>query len=277
MLISWDEGHGTGSDRGASGYMNEEKVIREYAPYCIAELERYGHKCVNCTPPNTKMTLNQSLTYRSNHANASGSKLHLCFHVNCFSDANAHGAEIEVGSANGAKYGQSVLTEICKLGFTSRGVKTPGLWMTGSKVNAVSILIEPFFCSNKADCTRYNAQKLGLAIAKGIINIIGGTVKVTPVVKSTETYRVRTSWDNPASQIGCESDYYKAKDIANKNVGYYVYDSKGKCLYTKAVVKPTTTGKIYQVIAGSYAEENNADMQIKSLKEKGIDSFKQIK
>ena len=229
MLISYDEGHGCGNDRGASGFLNEEKVIREYAPYAIAELKRYGHTLINCTPSGN-MTLNQSLGYRSDHANASGSKLHLCFHVDAFDNASANGVEIEVASDAGARYGQSVLNEIVKLGYTNRGIKRPGLWMTGAKVHPVSILIEPFFCTNKADCARYNAQKLGLAIAKGIIAIIGGTIKVTPVTKPV------------------------------------------------VVVKPVVkSGKTYQVVTGSYENEKNADVQIKKLKDKGFDSFKQIK
>lgn len=48
MIICWDYGHGTGQDREASGFLNEENVIREYAPIRIKELEKYGHKCVNC-------------------------------------------------------------------------------------------------------------------------------------------------------------------------------------------------------------------------------------
>ncbi|MBZ9615277.1 N-acetylmuramoyl-L-alanine amidase [Clostridium estertheticum] len=189
-IISWDEGHGTGQDRGAEGFLNEEKVIREYAPICIAELQRHGHTLINCNPPNAPMTVNESLAYRSKHANDSGSILHLCFHVDAYDDASANGAEIEVGSTNGAKYGQSVLNEIVKLGFASRGVKTPSLWMTGSKVNAVSILIEPFFCTNKADCNLYNKTSLGLACAKGILNIIGGTITPTASIKFRKLIKI---------------------------------------------------------------------------------------
>ena len=63
-------------------------------------------------------------------------------------------------------------------------MKTPSFWMTGLKVKAVSILIEPFFCMNASDCTLYNANTLGLTCAKGIINILGETITVSPVVKS---------------------------------------------------------------------------------------------
>ncbi|MBU3172775.1 SH3 domain-containing protein [Clostridium estertheticum] len=115
------------------------------------------------------------------------------FSVDAYDVASANGAEIEVGSTSGAKYGQSVLNEIVKLGFASRGVKTPSLWMTGSKVNAVSILIEPFFCTNKADCNLYNKTTLGLAIANGVLNIIGVTIThtdISPTIKFRKILKV---------------------------------------------------------------------------------------
>jgi len=228
-VISYDFGHQAGQDIGASGFLNEQKVIREYAPIAIAELERHGHTCINCTPPNNAMIVNQSLAYRTEHANASGSILHICFHVDAFASASAHGVEIEVASTNGSKYGQSVLKEIVKLGFTSRGVKTPRLYMT-FQPKATSILIEPFFCTNSSDCKLYNKTTLGLACAKGIINILGGTIKgvTKPVTKPV------------------------------------------------IVTKVVTKGKIYRVVSGSYSDESNADIQIKLLKEKGIESFKEV-
>ena len=49
MTISYDFGHGTGEDRGAEGYLNEEKEIRAYAPIAIAALQRAGYKCQACS------------------------------------------------------------------------------------------------------------------------------------------------------------------------------------------------------------------------------------
>ena len=185
MLISYDFGHGIGNDRGANGVINEETAIRQYGPVCINELLRQGHTLINCTPT-TSMTLQESLSYRVNKANTSGSKLHICFHINAF-NGQAHGAEIEVASDSGEKYGQSVLNEICKLGFANRGIKRPSLYITRN-TNMPAILIEPFFCDNVEDIKLYNPNSLGLAIAKGIINIIGGQIKpVINIVGRLET------------------------------------------------------------------------------------------
>lgn len=173
MVITYDYGHGTGQDRGAEGYLNEEKEIRTYAPYCINALMRAGYKCVNCTPTQVGMSLQESLSYRTNQANASGSSLHLCFHVNA---GGGQGAEIEIAqnaSSTSARVAESVLSQIVSLGFNNRGIKNPRLWVT-DHTNMPAILIEPFFCDTKSDCNRYNPEALGNAIARGVISAIGG-------------------------------------------------------------------------------------------------------
>ena len=181
MIISYDYGHGTGNDRGASGKVIEDVEIRKYGPVCVNELMRRGHTLINCTPSGN-MTLQQSLSYRVDKANSSGSQLHLCFHVNAFKTTkDAMGAECEVASDTGAKYGESILKEIVKLGFINRGVKRPQLYVTGH-TKAVAILIEPFFCDSAADVKLYNPNTLGLAIAKGITNIIGGNAVDAPII-----------------------------------------------------------------------------------------------
>lgn len=173
MTISYDFGHGTGEDRGAEGYLNEEKEIRAYAPIAIAALQRAGYKCVNCTPTQGGMSLQESLSYRTNQANASGSSLHLCFHVNA---GGGKGAEIEVApnaSQKSRNVAASVLNQICSLGFTNRGVKEDRLWVV-DHTSMPCILIEPFFCDTESDCQRYNPEALGNAIARGVISAMGG-------------------------------------------------------------------------------------------------------
>jgi len=170
MKISYDFGHGTGQDRGAEGIVNEENEIRKYGPIAVNELMRQGHTLINCTPTNASMGLNESLAYRTTKANANGSQLHICFHVNAF-NGSAHGSEIEVASDSGQKYADSILKEIVKLGFTNRGVKRPNLYVT-KNTNMPCVLIEPFFCDSAIDVKLYNPNTLGLAIAKGITNII---------------------------------------------------------------------------------------------------------
>lgn len=178
MIISYDFGHtANGGDTSANGIIYEYAEIRKYAPVAIQVLEVAGHTCINCTPTQSGISLNESLAYRVNKANASGSQLHLCFHINAF-NGSAHGAEIEVASDAGQRYGESVLNEICKLGFTRRGVNRPSLYVT-KHTNMTAILVEPFFCDNAEDCKIYNPVTLGNAIARGILNVIGGNYQPT--------------------------------------------------------------------------------------------------
>ncbi len=186
MIITYDFGHGTGQDRGASGYRNEEHDCREYGALVIQKLRKLGHTCYDCTPAaSPALTLGQSLAYRVNKANSIGSQLHLCMHVNAFKTDAATGCEVEYASATGQVYASKVSAEISTaLGLTNRGAKSqPGLYVL-KYTNMVAILIEPFFCDNKNDCSKYNAEKLATAIVKGIT---GQTVSSGSQVTTVQT------------------------------------------------------------------------------------------
>ncbi|WP_368488798.1 N-acetylmuramoyl-L-alanine amidase [Clostridium sp. BJN0013] len=193
MIITYDFGHGTGQDRGASGYRNEEKDCREYGALAIKKLQSLGHTCYDCTPASSPaLTLGQSLAYRVNKANSIGSQLHLCMHVNAFQTDKATGCEVEYASAAGQAYADRVSSEISTaLGLTNRGAKSqPGLYVL-KYTNMVAILIEPFFCDNKADCDKYNVEKLATAIVKGITGIDTSTqtnASTQPIVQTAPTY-----------------------------------------------------------------------------------------
>lgn len=179
MIISYEYGHMEGGqDTSANGIIYEYAAIRKYAPVCIDVLQRAGNTCINCTPPDgSGMSLGESLAYRTQKANSSDSQLHICFHANAF-DGTAHGAEVEVASDTGEKYGTAILDEICKLGFTRRGINRPNLYVT-KHTDMAAVLIEPFFCDSQTDCNIYNPVSLGNAIAKGILNVIGGNYIAT--------------------------------------------------------------------------------------------------
>lgn len=179
MIISYDYGHMEGGqDTSAKGIIYEYAEIRKYGAVCVNVLQKSGHTLVNCTPPDgSAITLMESLEYRVNKANSSRSQLHVCFHINAF-NSTAHGSEIQVTSDAGERYAKVILDEICKLGFLRRGINRPNLYVTRN-TNMTAILIEPFFCDSKIDCSIYNPVNLGNAIAKGILNIIGSYISST--------------------------------------------------------------------------------------------------
>lgn len=181
MVITYDFGHGTGEDRGAEGYRNEEYDCRQYGALVIKKLQSLGHSCYDCTPPaNPGLSLGQSLAYRVNKANSIGSQLHLCFHVNAYETDKAEGCEVEYISDTGKSYVDRVCVEMSNaLGFRNRGSQLrTGLYVL-KYTNMPAILIEPFFCDTKSDCDKYDPEKLATAIVRGIT---GQTVSSQPVV-----------------------------------------------------------------------------------------------
>lgn len=170
MKIAVDFGHGTGEDRGASGYLNEEAVVRSYGPLVIAGLQKLGHTVYNVTPTQQGLTLGQSLAARVNAANNNGVDLVISCHVNSFKTDQANGCEVEYKSSAGKVYADKIESELIKLGFNMHGsgsVQRNNLYVL-NHTNAVAILVEPFFCDNKSDCALYNSRKIANAIIKGI-------------------------------------------------------------------------------------------------------------
>ena len=53
--------------------------------------------------------------------------------------------------------------------------------------------------------------------------------------QTTTLYRVRKSWEDAKSQLGAFSSLDNAKNLADKNSGYYVFNESGKCLYPEVI------------------------------------------
>lgn len=71
----------------------------------------------------------------------------------------------------------------------------------------------------------------------------GGSSKppAKPDPAPDQLYRVRKSWGNAASQIGAFRNLSGAKQVADQNPGYKVFDSSGKVVYSgKSSSKPET-------------------------------------
>ena len=226
MKIAVDFGHGTGQDRGASGYLNEEKVIREYGPLVIAGLQKLGHTVYNVTPTQGGLTLGQSLAYRVNKANYYNVDLFLCLHVNAFKTDQAQGAEVEYKSSSGKVYANEIENELLKLGFTEHGegsVQRNNLYVL-NHTNAVAVLVEPFFCDNKSDCNKYNPKTLANAIIRGVTGhdvYLGNPYVVTNYL--------------PIGAYGIELNALWYKYFANLGIErwYMKHDTKGMWIETQ--------------------------------------------
>lgn len=72
--------------------------------------------------------------------------------------------------------------------------------------------------------------------------------------ESVELYRVRKKWEDAGSQIGAYRILANAKEAADKNPGYYVFDSTGNRIYpvAKAPTKVAYAESRNDKLAGSY-------------------------
>lgn len=80
---------------------------------------------------------------------------------------------------------------------------------------------------------------------------LSAPVKVEGTAKK-EIYRVRKSWADASSQKGAFTVLNNAKALADKNQGYNVYDSSGKCVYSPGEKKKPISEIVREVIAGKW-------------------------
>ena len=75
--------------------------------------------------------------------------------------------------------------------------------------------------------------------------------RLTSSNNSDELYRVRKSWSDVQSQIGAFKNLDLAKDLADKNPGYSVFNSKGEKVYP--IDKNFVVGAKVKIIGTNYA------------------------
>ena len=187
-------GHG-GSDPGAVANGFKEKDLNlAIALYCRDELVRHG---VTVGISRTKDE-NDTLADEIKECNAFAPDYAVEIHNNA---GGGDGVEIyhHYGGGKGKTLAQNVLNEIVAIGQNSRGLKTKKNsegqdyfgWIRETK--SPTCLIECAFVDNKNDLaiidTSAEQQKMGIAIAKGILKTLGIAYK-TPEV-SNKLYRVQ--------------------------------------------------------------------------------------
>ena len=142
-------------------------------------------------------------------------------------------------SSNGKKLATALNNAIKSgMGMKSRGVvRRTDLWeLNGTDMPACiletgSIKADISVLKNKADA-------YGKAIAKGICDYLGIKAEA-PAPTTKELYRVRKSWNEPATQKGAFSNLENAKLCADVN-HLNVYASNGKLVYQSK--QPTSKG-----------------------------------
>ncbi|MEG0728274.1 MAG: N-acetylmuramoyl-L-alanine amidase [Anaerovoracaceae bacterium] len=175
MKYGVDKGHTiSGSNYGASGFMEESKETRVIGDMVVAILKAEGNSIVDCTVDKASSN-SESINLRVQKANAQRLDLFVSIHFNCSTEASANGSEVLTCNGKFIPQADMVLKNLEKLKFRNRGIKngtSPRRIAVVNNTAAPAILIEVCFVSSKDDCDKYNVnkEKVARAIAYGIMN-----------------------------------------------------------------------------------------------------------
>lgn len=166
---------------GASGFLDEVTVIRQYATWVAQILYSAGHEVMTFNPDSISESYPNSdaeLMAGINAAKAWGAALFVSCHANG-SIPEATGTEVLVRSSD--TLGKTIGTKVCSdvsslLGINNRDLDYP---LNKGELNYTTsmsaVILEPFFVSNQADCNAYSAvggESLGRTIANAILQSI---------------------------------------------------------------------------------------------------------
>ena len=175
-------GHG-GSDPGAvANNFKENDLNLKIALSCRDELKRHNVKVIMSREKDTDLTSGEVIKM----CNSSDASLAVDIHNNA---GKGDGAEVYYYSGGGTskELAEAILAEIVKLGQNSRGVKTK-VDSDGSdyyyfirQTSMPAVIVECAFVDNPEDMkildTESEQKAMGVAIAKGILKILGVAYK----------------------------------------------------------------------------------------------------
>ena len=187
------------------------------------------------------------------HHNANTGKWNNATGVEIFTDNNPTAKDNELAKC--------IYTRLVKnTGMKGRGIKKCDFYVINQdKIPAV--LVEGGFMDGREDYKIITSDKgqtaYAKAVAEGLIDFlnlkkkkkVSATKKPAATTATTsEIYRVRKTWKDAESQIGAFKSLTSAKELADENPGFEVYDSKGKVVYTpkkslEAIAKEVIAGK----------------------------------
>ncbi|MFT8313234.1 MAG: N-acetylmuramoyl-L-alanine amidase [Clostridium sp.] len=142
-----------------------------------------------------------------------------------------NGAGLVEDGISGANTIQAIKNFQAKYGLT-----VDGIWgqQSAGKMNQLYTEAD---ARAKAEQARKEAEAKAKAVAEEQARIEAQKKAQEAQQQAQEIYRVRKSWNDAESQLGAYTDLQNAKDIADQNPDYIVYNSKGEMVYRKAVTK----------------------------------------
>lgn len=284
--IAYDAGHGINtqgkrSPIGEREWSFNNKVVVAFE----SELKKYEGVSLLRTDDRTGKT-DVSLTTRTSKANSWKANIYISFHHNANTGVWGSWTGVETfhhsNSVNGKKLAQAVHPALVKAyGLRDRGLKTSNLHIT-RETNMPSILIEGGFMDSNIDIKKLRddnvLKNVGVAIAQAVAKYAGLKKKATSSNNTTSNlYRVRKSWADAKSQIGAFTVLNSAKELADKNTGYKVYDNNGKLVYTPSKTHVVVKGDTLWSISQKYGVTVDSIKKKNGLKSDSISIGQKIK
>lgn len=212
---------------GAVGLLNESDETRNIVPIIADYLNKIGHTTKVLRVDKGNSYSFEDCYVRADQSNSWGADLYIEVHLNCSDNPDANGTEVIVSpkaSSTSIGYAKKVNNSLVKeLGTFDRtfgsGYKTSSLIVL-NKTNCPAILIEPLFVGNKGDVSKYSADKVAYAIAKGIDDRVPRTTTENKEEVNRSMYVFSKNWY-----------LYKYPDVANsgyKDDPYTHYVKYGK-------------------------------------------------
>lgn len=162
-----------GNISSADGVVNEYKYNKSLIKKVAKNLRAKGVDLDVITTPERKYSTDtQELEYKVNKEHA---KKYICgieLHLNCY-DKKARGAETlhHSSSKEGKKLATCIQKQLAKK-YTDRGVKTNDKLYMLRHTRCPFVIVEPFFCDNRADCKVCNMDQLAKLISDGIYDYL---------------------------------------------------------------------------------------------------------
>lgn len=209
MKINVHAGHNPSGKTGcgAVGILDESKENRIVKDKVIAMLKAQGHTVYDCTV-NNGISQNDVLNKIVSKCNEHTVHLDISIHFNSGAkdkegNRKTTGTEVFVYSpiSKAQPYARKIVDAISALGFHNRGVKYSSSLYFLRKTKSPALLIECCFVDDFDDAALYNADKMAMAIVKGITGIVSS---IQPVP------------NKPSSSN--EQDTYQVKLLTNLNI-----------------------------------------------------------
>lgn len=225
MKFGIDIGHNCKPDIGALGIpggQTEDQLTMAVGKKLIQKLKDAGHTVVECKP-SSAINVNDSLQKRASKANQENVNLFVSIHCNSF-NGRVGGTEVFAISHAARAIAGSVLTEITKLGFPNRGVKSAN-FIVLKNTSMPAILIECCFCDSPKDMATFDVEEMAEAIKVGLIGQPVAKKKYVLEIKTKTVLKPSTEQSESLPKESCisiEPGKYPILDFTSEEDHYFV-------------------------------------------------------